>query len=136
MIPPESILLISDGARDGGATTPTQAAKRARRAHVPVYTVLVGTKDGTVVETLTGGFRQIVHVPPSPKTLKQLASNTRGRFFSATSDSRLRDVYERLGSRLGHHRQQREISDVFAGGSAGLLLLGGALSMLWFRRVP
>jgi Ca-activated chloride channel family protein len=136
VVPPESILLISDGARDGGRTSPKDASKKAKRAHVPVYTVLVGTQEGTITETLTGGFRQIVHVPPSPSTLEQVADATGGRMFKATNDSRLRSVYERLGSRLGHRKQNREVSDVFAGGSAGLLLLGGALSMLWFRRVP
>jgi hypothetical protein len=45
-------------------------------------------------------------------------------------------VYEQLGSRLGHRRQSREITDFFAGGAAALLVAGGALSALWFRRVP
>jgi len=48
----------------------------------------------------------------------------------------LRKVYEQLGSRLGHKTISREISDVFAGGSALLLLIGGTMSALWFRRVP
>ena len=53
----------------------------------------------------------------------------------AASDQQLRKVYENLGSRLGHKRQSREISDLFAGGAAVLLLLGAGLSALWFRRV-
>jgi hypothetical protein len=48
----------------------------------------------------------------------------------------LRQIYEKLGSRLGHRQQSREITDLFAGGSAALLLFGGALSAVWFRRVP
>ena len=59
-----------------------------------------------------------------------------GEFFTATDDEGLEAVYEELGSRLGHRDTSREITDVFAGGSAALLLTGGLLSMLWFRRVP
>jgi Ca-activated chloride channel family protein len=61
---------------------------------------------------------------------------TGGRLFAAPNDERLRQVYEKLGSRLGHRRQEREITDFFAGGSAALLLFGGVLSAIWFRRVP
>jgi Ca-activated chloride channel family protein len=134
--PPISVLLISDGARDGGRVTPQAAAQRAKRLRVPVYTVLVGTQNGVVEKTLTGGFRQIIRVPPSPDTLRMLARATGGQFFTATDDQRLRDVYEKLGSRLGSRRQRREVTDLFAGGSAALLLAGGALSAFWFRRLP
>ena len=40
-----------------------------------------------------------------------------GHFFQAARDQELRDVYERLSSRLGHKKSSREISDVFAGGA-------------------
>jgi len=134
--PPTAVLMISDGTNMGGRTTPQQAAQRARAQHVPVYTVMVGTPEGVVEQHLTGGFTQIVRVPPSPVTLRQVSRTTGGEFFTATDDKRLRQVYEKLGSRIGHRSEDREISDVFAGGSAALLLAGGALSMLWFRRVP
>jgi Ca-activated chloride channel family protein len=134
--PPTAVLMISDGTNMGGRTTPQAAAQRARAQHVPVYTVMVGTPDGVVEQKLTGGFTQIVRVPPSPVTLRQVSRTTGGEFFTATDDKRLRQVYERLGSRIGHRSEDREITDVFAGGSAALLLAGGALSMLWFRRVP
>jgi len=75
-------------------------------------------------------------VPPSPETLRRLTRATGGQFFTASNDAGLRQVYGKLGSRLGHRRQSREITDFFAGGSAALLLVGGAMSALWFRRVP
>jgi Ca-activated chloride channel family protein len=134
--PPRAVLLISDGARVGGRTSPQAAAQLARRLRVPVYTVLVGTPNGIVEETLPGGLRATIRVPPSPATLQMVARSTGGQFFTAMNDDRLREVYEKLGSRLGHRRESREITDYFAGGSAALLFAGGALSMLWFRRVP
>jgi Ca-activated chloride channel homolog len=135
-IPPRSILLISDGARDGGALSPQQAVQEAKRLKIPVYTVLVGTANGTVEETLTGGFRQIIRVPPSPDTLRQIAEGTDGEFFTATDADGLKNVYEDLGSRLGTRKESREIGDWFAGGAAAFLLAGGAMSALWFRRAP
>jgi Ca-activated chloride channel homolog len=135
-VPPRAILLISDGARDGGSVEPAAAAEQARTRGVPVYTVLVGTPNGVVEETLTGGLRRIIRVPPSPETLEQLAASTGGEFFTAPDSELLRQVYEDLGSRLGTREEPREITDVFAAGAAALLFVGGALSAFLFRRVP
>ena len=115
-IPPTAMLVISDGAQMSGRTTPDAAAAQAKSLHIPVYTVVVGTPDGVVNVPLAGGYQAQLRVPASPETLRQ--------------------IYEKLGSRLGHRREKREITDLFAGGSAAFLLFGGALSTLWFRRVP
>jgi Ca-activated chloride channel homolog len=135
-VPPTAILVISDGANMSGRTTPDAAAQQARSLHIPVYAIVVGTDNGVVTVSLTGGYRAQIRVPPSPETLRRLARATGGQFFTASNDAGLRQVYEKLGSRLGHRRQSREITDFFAGGSAALLLVGGAMSALWFRRVP
>ena len=134
-VPPMSLLLISDGARDGGRTAPQAAARRARRAHLPVFTVLIGTQNGVVQHTLPGGLQESIRVPPSPTTLQQLARATGGKFYAAPSTDKLKDVYEELGSRLGSRKQERELTDLFAGGSAVLLLISGGLSAFWFRRL-
>jgi Ca-activated chloride channel family protein len=136
VIPPRAIVLISDGARDGGSVEPAMAAAEAKERGIPVHTVLVGTPAGVVEETLTGGFRRIIRVPPSPETLQMLAQATGGEFFTALDDERLREVYEELGSRLGEREESREVTDVFAAAASVLLLLGGGLSAFLFRRVP
>jgi Ca-activated chloride channel homolog len=135
-IPPTAILVISDGAQMSGRTQPDAAAQRARSRHIPVYGILLGTPDGVITVPLAGGYEAQLRVPPNPETLRTVTQISGGRLFSAPDDSRLREVYERLGSRLGHRQEEREITDYFAGGSAALLLFGGALSALWFRRVP
>jgi Ca-activated chloride channel homolog len=134
--PPKAVLLISDGAPDGGSTPPREAAEKAKELSVPIYTVVVGTEQGVVEEELPGGLRQRIQVPPDPDVLKLVAEVSGGEFFTAVDDEGLKQVYEELGSRLGHRDKSREITDVFAGGSAALLLAGGLLSALWFRRVP
>jgi Ca-activated chloride channel family protein len=134
--PPASVLLISDGAQTQGRITPVQAARRARAAGVPVYTVSLGTAEGIVERTLTGGFTERIRVPPDPTALRQVAVTSRGEFFSAPDDERLRRVYEELGSRLGHRDKEAEITVAFAGAGLALALVAGALSTLLFKRLP
>jgi Ca-activated chloride channel family protein len=134
--PPRAIVVISDGARDGGQVAPADAARQAKQRGVPVYTVLVGTPAGVVEEELTGGFRRIIRVPPSPETLQQVAATSGGTFFEAPDAEGLTKVYEELGSRLGTRDQGREITDVFAAIAGALLLIAGTISAFLFRWVP
>ena len=134
-VPPRAVVLISDGAQDGGRIKPTDAAQQAKRQGVPVYTVLVGTPDGVVEEQLPGGLRRIIHVPPSPETLQQVASDSGGQFFTAPDSTQLSKVYEDLGSRLGTRNDDREITDLFGALAAGLLLVSGLTSAFLLRGV-
>jgi Ca-activated chloride channel homolog len=136
VVPPTSVLLISDGARDGGRRPPLVAARQEKAQHVPVYSILLGTPNGVVQHKLPGGYNETLRVPPSAQTLQAIAKTSGGEFFTASNDRRLSTVYDTLRSRLGHKRQSREITDGFAGGAALLLLAAGGLSALWFRRVP
>lgn len=133
---PLSILIISDGAEMGGRVTAAQAAARARRLRVPVYTVVLGTDDGIVEVRRIGGFVERIRVPPSPETLRKVAETTRGRFFEAPDKAGLAAVYEELSSRLGRRKKETEITFLFGAGAAALLLAGGVLSAALFRRLP
>jgi Ca-activated chloride channel family protein len=133
--PPRAILLISDGAQDGGRIDPSEAAQQAKRLGIPVYTVLVGTADGVVQEKLTGGFTRITRVPTNPETLEQVAKESGGEFFAAPDAEALSRVYEELGSRLGSRKEDREITDVFAALAAGLLLIGATTSAFLLKGV-
>jgi len=133
--PPRAVVLISDGAQDGGRIKPDEAAAQAKKLGIPIYTVLVGTSEGVVEETITGGYRQIIRVPPNPETLQQVAKGSGGEFFAAPDAEGLQKVYEELGSRLGTKKQDREITDLFAALAAGLLLVGGVTSAFVLRGV-
>jgi Ca-activated chloride channel family protein len=135
-IPPTAVLMISDGARQGGRVAPLTAAQHAKAQHIPVYTVALGTPNGVVHATLTGGYRVNIKVPANPGTLERIAHASGGKSFSAASSSDLSQVYKKLGSLLGHKSEDREVTDVFAGGAGLLLLVGGGMSMFWFRRLP
>jgi Ca-activated chloride channel family protein len=134
-VPPTSMLLISDGARDGGRTAPAAAAKAAKAAHLPVSTVLVGTAAGIVTVKLQGGYQEQIRVPANVGALRLIARDSGGRFYRARTATALEKVYEQLATRVGHTTKDREISDVFAAGGLVLVLGGAALSALWFRRI-
>jgi Ca-activated chloride channel homolog len=135
VVPPTTVLVISDGTREGGRTSPLVAAKRAKALGVTVSTVLVGTQHGVVTAPLVGGYQEQIHVPPSPGTLQAVADMTGGQFFRVRTSAALDRVYQHLATRVGHRTVDREVSDVFAGGSILVLLAAGALSMFWFRRI-
>ena len=135
VVPPTTVLLISDGARQGGQASPLAAARRAKALGVTVSTVLVGTPKGIVTVPLVGGYQEQIRVPPSPGTLQAVARTTGGEFFRVRTSAALNKVYEHLATRVGHRTEDREVTDFFAGGSIVVLLAAGALSLFWFRRV-
>jgi Ca-activated chloride channel family protein len=134
-VPPTSMLLISDGARDGGRTAPAAAAKAAKAAHLPVSTVLVGTPGGIVTVQLQGGYQEQIRVPANVGALRTIARDSGGRFYRARSAAALKKVYEQLATRVGHTTKDRQISDMFAAGGLVLVLSGAVLSAFWFRRI-
>lgn len=131
---PAAVVLLSDGEQTTGDVTPAVAVQLARQLRVQVDTVAVGTRDAVVEVPLPGGLKERVTVTPDARTLRTVARQTGGRFYEAASDRRLRDVYRRLGSRLGARRESREVTAAFAGGGAALLLTAFGLSMVWSRR--
>src|SRR5262249_36164271 len=96
VVPPTSMLVISDGAQEGGRTTSQAAARQARAAHIPVSSIVLGTPGGIVTQKLVGGYTQQIRVPPSPATLQKMAQTTGGQVATAGSAAKLHDVYSKL----------------------------------------
>ena len=133
---PVVVLVLSDGANTTGDYEPLEAAQKAVDAKVPVYTVALGTDEGTVQGPDGYGGMRTIRVPPDPETLGQVAEMTGGKFFEAADQDSLKSVYDEIGSQVGVDEEQRELTVLFTAAGAALLLLGGALSMLWFGRIP
>jgi Ca-activated chloride channel family protein len=133
--PPTVILLLSDGANTTGRVEPLDAAREAKQVGIPIYTIALGTMDGTVDVPVYGRMRRIA-VPPDPATLRQIADATGGRFFSAPSEQDLQSVYQNIASRIGFVPEQHEITAAFAGAALVLIASGGALALWWFNRFP
>jgi Ca-activated chloride channel homolog len=131
--PPAAIVLLSDGASDVGSD-PITAAQQAASKRIPIYTVELGTPNGTVTEK-RGTQTITVPVPPNPQQLAEIARISHGQAFTATDAKGLDTVYERLGAELGHKKVKHEMTASFAGGGLVLLLLGGVASLVWFGRL-
>ncbi len=134
--PPSAIVLLSDGASTKGKN-PIAAAQEAKRAKIPVYTVALGTPNGTITVPRPGGQSgtETRAVPPDPDSLAQVARASGGQSFTADNASDLKRVYQRLGSQLGTERRKRQLTSSFAGGALVLLLVGAGMSLAWFGRL-
>jgi Ca-activated chloride channel family protein len=133
---PLVVLVLSDGANTTGDYEPLEAAQKASDAGVPVYTVALGTDEGTVQGPDGFGGTRTIRVPPDPETLAAVAEQTGGTFFEAADGDTLQSVYDEIGSQVGVEHEQRELTVAFTAAGAVLLLLGAALSTLWFARIP
>ena len=132
--PPGAVVLLSDGASTSGRD-PVAAAAEAKRQGVRVYTVTLGTAGGTITVPRAGGGTETRPVPPDPKSLEQIATESGGRAFTAETARGLEEVYERLGSQLSHRDEKRQVTSAFAGGGLVLLLAAAAMSLRWFGRM-
>ncbi|MEU5344849.1 MULTISPECIES: VWA domain-containing protein [unclassified Streptomyces] len=129
--PPAHIVLLSDGSNTTGRSV-EWAAQEAADDKIPVSTIAYGTESGTI--DLPSG--DTVSVPVDGPALRGLASGTGGDFHEAATGEELQEVYEDIGSSVGHRTEQREIWQWFV--AAGLLtaLATAATSLLWFSRLP
>ncbi|MEU8073850.1 VWA domain-containing protein [Catellatospora citrea] len=128
--PPARIVLLSDGYRTYGRAI-EDAAAAAVEANVPVTTIAFGTDAGMV--DIAG---QLQRVPVDRQALAELAETTGGFFYEAASAAELTQVYQDMGSSIGHKRVPKEVSQWFAGAALLLGLGAGVLSLLWTSRLP
>jgi Ca-activated chloride channel family protein len=133
--PPAAIVLLTDGKSTKGRD-PVDAAREAGRLKIPVYTVALGTEDGTIEVTDSNGNTRTERVPPDVETMRRIAEASRGETFAVEDAEKLEAVYQRLGSQVATKKEKREVTTAFAGGALLLVLGGGALSLLWFGRLP
>ena len=136
--PPAEIVLLSDGAQTIGGTAPGVAAKAARKAGVPVSSVLVGTAKGVVVQKLkVGGYPEAktISVPADPTDLLTIARVSGGRFFRATTASELDVVYKDLGAHAVHERTDKEVTAAAVGLALVFIVAAVGLSVFWFREI-
>jgi Ca-activated chloride channel family protein len=129
-LPPARIVLLSDGYRTAGRSVEDAAAASAA-ANVPVSTIAFGTDTGVVD---IGGALQ--RVPVDRLSLEQLADSTKGFFYEAASVSELKQVYEDMGSSIGHRIEPREVTQWYAGVALLFGLAAAAMSLLWTSRLP
>jgi Ca-activated chloride channel family protein len=135
-VPVVAEVVLSDGANSTGTLEPIEAAQRAADLGVPIYTIALGTSEGTVDVPNMFGMTDQLPVPPDPETLATIAEMTGGRFFEAPTAEELAAIYESLGSKVGYVEEEQEVTQLFAAAGLLFVLVGGALAAHWFNRFP
>ena len=138
------VILLTDGVNNRGEISPQMAAEIAKTYGVRVYTIGVG-KEGMApypVVTPWGVEVQNVKVEIDEKLLAEIAESTGGRYFRATDNTKLAEIY----SEINKMEKARTTVDSFPvykelfGMYALLALLALLLELIlnWFviRRLP
>ncbi len=126
---PGAVVLLSDGQSNRGVV-PQDAARIARDQQVRVYTVGVGTPEGTFLNL--GG--RSIWVRLDEDTLREMAEIAGGSYYRAHSATELRQVYRRLSRVIGWESRPTEVSALAAGIAAMLLAGAVAFSVLSVNR--
>jgi Ca-activated chloride channel family protein len=134
-VPPGSnssaaIVLLTDGRRTTGPD-PLDAARMAADYGIRVYTVGFGSPGGG--PAVMDGYS--IYMAFDEATLKAIAQLTEAEYFHAASAEELKKVYQALSAKFVLAKDEREITALVTALAAGLALLAGALSLLWFNRL-
>ena len=130
-LPPGAILLLSDGVSNV-QPDPRLAAKFAETYKVKLYTVAVGREGGTVARINGQNFL----IPFDAKSLEALAQLTGGKHVFPPTVESMGAIYKELGTVIRWEVTKLEIGGLLSGLAALLLVIAGALSLRWQRRVP
>ena len=133
--PPSAIVLLSDGTSVRGRD-PVEVAREAAEQEIPIYTIALGTEQGTIEVEGENGQTETRRVPPDREAMQQVAEISGAQTFEVTDADALTAVYEKLGSQVGTRMEERQVTAWWAGGAIALLAAGAALSLAWFGRVP
>jgi Ca-activated chloride channel family protein len=131
-VPPGSntaaaIVLLSDGQGNAGPD-PIKMAQVAADLGVRVYTVGVGTAQGTVLKAQ--GMQMRVKLDEA--SLKKIAEITKAEYFSADNRQDLLQIYQSLSSKIVLKKHRRtEVSALCA--LLGMLLLSWGCAWVWWR---
>lgn len=94
------IILMTDGVNNSGVIDPQSTAELAKEYKMKVYTIGIGT-NGTALSPVAynpdGTFQYaMAKVEIDEKLLKQIANITGGKYFRATNNQKLEQIYQEI----------------------------------------
>jgi len=95
----KTIILLSDGSNNQGELDPITAADLAAKFGIKIYTVAAGTRGLAPYPVTDAWGRQViqnVEVDVDEESLQEIAEITSGRFFRATDNKSLKEVYREI----------------------------------------
>lgn len=138
------IILLTDGVNNRGEIDPVTAAQMAEPFGIRIYTVGVGTVGEAPypVQTPFGVRYQMVPVEIDENILKQIASITKGKYFRATNNKKLNEIYneidklEKTRVEVTSYRQAKELFYLWAFLALGFILTESILSRTYLKTIP
>ncbi|MDY7095387.1 MAG: VWA domain-containing protein [Acidobacteriota bacterium] len=144
------VVLVTDGANNGGEVDPATAAALCAGLGIRVYTVGVGTDERVPVpRTFTNprtGQQQVerryTRLEVDEELLQAIAQRTGGRYFPATDEEGLEQVFaeidelERSEIVVARHRRTRELFVPWASAALALTLLPLVLAAAGWSHPP
>ncbi len=126
-----AIVLVTDGQSNTGPD-PIKAAEIAAEHGVRVFTVGIGTPEGTTLSV--DGFSLRVRLDEDQ--LKKIATTTNGEYFRASSATDLGKIYKYIGAKMAMEKSHMtEVTALFIAIGALIAMVSGLLSMSWYNRV-
>ena len=142
--PSRVVILLTDGVNNRGEITPQTAAEIAKTYGVRVYTIGVGA-NGTApypVMTPWGVEVRNIEVEIDEELLKTVAETTGGRYFRATDNTKLAEIYSEINrmetarTTVDSFPVYKELFGGYALAALICLLLELLLGALMSRRLP
>lgn len=138
------VILLTDGENNSGEIAPVTAAEIAKTFGIRVYTIGVGS-EGTApypVKTPYGMQLREIEVKIDEETLQEISTITDGKYFRATSNTKLEEIYKEIDklekSKIEVREFSRKSEEFLPFALAGILLV--ILSLLFkttlFRSIP
>jgi Ca-activated chloride channel family protein len=94
------IILLTDGVNNSGTIDPRMAADIAKEYGIKVYTIGIGTNGMApfpYAKSPNGQFLyQNMKVEIDEKLMKEIAKTTDGKYFRATSNAKLKEIYTEI----------------------------------------
>jgi len=94
------IILLTDGVNNSGFVDPRMGAAMAKEYGIKVYTIGIGTNgkaEFPYAKKPDGSFvYQMMDVTIDQDLMKEIAKTTDGTYFRATSNSKLKEIYEQI----------------------------------------
>lgn len=138
------VILLTDGENNRGEIAPVTAAELAKTFGIRVYTVGVGTMGMAPypIQTPFGVQVRDMEVKIDEVTLQKIASTTDGKYFRATNNNKLTEIYQEIDklekSKIDvkeYSKKQEEYLKYAVFGGL-LLMLGMFLKITIFRNIP
>ena len=138
------IILLTDGSNNCGDIAPITAAEIAKTFGVRIYTIGVGT-NGIVnipVPTPLGIQYQQIQSQFDAKSLQNIANLTGGKYYNATDNTKLRQIYQEIDKlektkiSVQQYSKKEEQFYIFSLLAFLFLLLEILLRNTIFRRIP